>query len=76
MLSSQALAILGPQGAQRTGAPGGAAAWPRDVVTVQRHYGSDEYLEAGKYLSDDLYLRYRRDTDQRGGQGHRGWSFA
>ena len=68
VLSSQALAILGLKGRSELERLVGRGLAP-DVVTVQRHYGSDEYLEAGKYLSDDLYLRYRRDTDQRGGQG-------
>lgn len=68
VLSSQALAILGLKGRSELERLVGRRLAP-DVVTVQRHYGSDEYLEAGKYLSDDLYLRYRRDTDQRGGQG-------
>lgn len=37
-------------------------------MTVGRSYDAGSFIEAGKYLSDNLYLRYRKSAQQDGGQ--------
>jgi translocation and assembly module TamB len=66
-LNAQALALLGQQGAREIGQILSPQLAP-DVVTVyqEAQYGSS--LEAGKYLSPDLYLRYRHNLSSEGGQ--------
>ncbi len=66
-LSAQALALLGQQGARGISQILSPRLAP-DVVTVHQdvQYGSS--LEAGKYLSPDLYLRYRHNLGEEGGQ--------
>lgn len=66
-LSAQALALLGQRGAREIGQLLSPQLAP-DVVTVHQEaqYGSS--LEAGKYLSPDLYLRYRHNLSTEGGQ--------
>jgi translocation and assembly module TamB len=66
-LSAQALALLGQRGAREIGQLLSPQLAP-DVVTVHQEaqYGSS--LEAGKYLSPDLYLRYRHNLSEEGGQ--------
>jgi len=66
-LSAQALALLGQRGAREIGQLLSPQLAP-DVVTVyqEAQYGSS--LEAGKYLSSDLYLRYRHNLSSEGGQ--------
>lgn len=66
-LSAQALALLGQRGAREIGQLLSPQLAP-DVVTVyqEAQYGSS--LEAGKYLSPDLYLRYRHNLSSEGGQ--------
>lgn len=66
-LSAQALALLGMKGRQELERLVGRKLAP-DVVTVGRGYDVGSFLEAGKYLSDDLYLRYRRSAQADGGQ--------
>lgn len=66
-LNAQALALLGQRGAREIGQLLSPQLAP-DVVTVyqEAQYGSS--LEAGKYLSPDLYLRYRHNLSSEGGQ--------
>jgi translocation and assembly module TamB len=66
-LNAQALALLGQRGAREIGQLLSPQLAP-DVVTVyqEAQYGSS--LEAGKYLSPDLYLRYRQNLSEQGGQ--------
>lgn len=66
-LSAQALALLGLKGAKEIEAFLGPELAP-DVVTVHEDYASGSSLEAGKYLGQDLYLRYRQNMGQEGGQ--------
>lgn len=66
-LSTQALALLGLKGRHELERIVGKQLAP-DVVTVGRGYDVGSFLEAGKFLSDDLYLRYRRSAEQSGGQ--------
>ncbi len=66
-LSAQALALLGMKGRQELERLVGRKLAP-DVVTVGRSYDAGSFIEAGKYLSDNLYLRYRKSTQQDGGQ--------
>ena len=66
-LNAQALALLGQRGVRVIGQLLSPELAP-DVVTVheEAQYGSS--LEAGKYLSQDLYLRYRHNLSSEGGQ--------
>lgn len=66
-LSAQAAALLGQVGASEIKKIVGRELAP-DVVTVHSEVEGGSSLEAGKYLSSDLYLRYRRRMDQEGGQ--------
>ena len=66
-LSAQAAALLGQVGASEIKKIVGSELAP-DVVTVHSEGQGGSSLEAGKYLSSDLYLRYRRRMDQEGGQ--------
>ena len=65
-LTAQALALLGSQGAKEIKDLVGDQFAP-DVVTVHDGAQSGSSLEAGKYLSSDLYLRYRHNLGQQGG---------
>jgi translocation and assembly module TamB len=65
-LTAQALALLGSQGAKEIKDLVGDQFAP-DVVTVHDEAQSGSSLEAGKYLSSDLYLRYRHNLSQEGG---------
>jgi len=66
-LSAQALALLGLRGSQELRRFLGPELAP-DVVTVHdsRQFGSS--LEAGKFIGEDLYLRYRKNLGEDGGQ--------
>jgi len=66
-LSAQAAALLGQAGAGEIRKIVGSELTP-DVVTVHSEGQAGSSLEAGKYLSSDLYLRYRRRMTQEGGQ--------
>ncbi|MBI5523233.1 MAG: translocation/assembly module TamB domain-containing protein [Desulfarculus sp.] len=66
-LSAQALALLGLRGRERLESVLGPTLSP-DVVTVFTEAQSGSSLEAGKYLSQDLYLRYRQNLGPDGGQ--------
>ncbi len=66
-LSAQALALLGLKGAREIEAFLGPELAP-DVVTVHEDYATGSSLEAGKYLGRDLYLHYRQNLSQEGGQ--------
>lgn len=66
-LSAQALALLG-QGSRREIEKILGPALSPDVVTVHSDASSGSSLEAGKYLSSDLYLRYRQNLGSEGGQ--------
>jgi translocation and assembly module TamB len=65
-LSAQALALLGHQGARIVEGIFGSALTP-DVVTIHEEAGAGSALEAGKYLSPDLYLRYRQNLESEKG---------
>ncbi len=66
-LSAQAIALLGSQGSRALRRIIGPEFSP-DVITVHdsAQYGAS--LEAGKYINDDLYLRYRKNLGSEGGQ--------
>jgi translocation and assembly module TamB len=66
-LSAQAAALLGQAGAGEIRKIVGSELAP-DVVTVHTEGQTGSSLEAGKYLSSDLYLRYRRRMTEEGGQ--------
>ncbi|MCB2225259.1 MAG: translocation/assembly module TamB domain-containing protein [Desulfarculaceae bacterium] len=66
-LSAQALALLGQVGAKEMSRIFGPDLSP-DVVTVHNTLSAGPSLEAGKYLSEDLYLRYRQNLGPYGGQ--------
>jgi translocation and assembly module TamB len=66
-LSAQALALLGQEGARQIATVLSPALAP-DVVTVHDELGGGASLEAGKYLSPNLYLRYRHGLEQDSGQ--------
>jgi translocation and assembly module TamB len=66
-LSAQALALMGQRGRREIEKLLGPTLSP-DVVTVHSEMQSGSSLEAGKYLSPDLYLRYRQNMGQEGGQ--------
>lgn len=66
-LSAQALALLGLRGRDRLESVLGPALSP-DVVTVHTEVQTGSSLEAGKYLSQDIYLRYRQNLGPDGGQ--------
>jgi translocation and assembly module TamB len=66
-LSAQALALLGAAGRQELEKIFGPALTP-DVVTVYNAPSTGSSLEAGKYLSEQLYLRYRQNLGPYGGQ--------
>ena len=66
-LSAQAVALLGQRSAQEVQTILGPEFAP-DVVTVQDQSGGQGYaVEAGKYLSPELYLRYRKSMGPEGG---------
>ena len=62
-----ALALLGQQGVNMMRKVMGDTLTP-DVVTVHNQDSGSSALEAGKYLSADLYLRYRQDLGEDGGR--------
>ena len=62
-----ALALLGQQGVNLMRKFMGDTLTP-DVVTVHNQDSGSSALEAGKYLSPDLYLRYRQDLGEDGGR--------
>ncbi|MFZ5585264.1 MAG: translocation/assembly module TamB domain-containing protein [Thermodesulfobacteriota bacterium] len=66
-LSAQALALLG-QGSRREIEKILGPSLSPDVVTVHSDASAGSSLEAGKYLSSDLYLRYRQNLGSEGGQ--------
>ncbi|MCF8032124.1 MAG: translocation/assembly module TamB domain-containing protein [Desulfarculaceae bacterium] len=66
-LSAQALALLGQVGQREMSRIFGPDLSP-DVVTVHNTLSAGPSLEAGKYLSEDLYLRYRQNLGPYGGQ--------
>jgi translocation and assembly module TamB len=66
-LSAQALALMGQGGRREIERLLGPTLAP-DVVTVHNEMQTGSSLEAGKYLSPDLYLRYRQNMDREGGQ--------
>ena len=66
-LSAQALALLGQAGQKEMTKLFGPDLSP-DVVTVHNAPSAGPSLEAGKYLSEDLYLRYRQNLGPYGGQ--------
>jgi translocation and assembly module TamB len=66
-LSAQALALLGAAGKQEMEKLFGPDLTP-DVVTVHNAPSTGSSLEAGKYLSEELYLRYRQNLGVYGGQ--------
>jgi translocation and assembly module TamB len=66
-LSAQALALMGQRGRREIEKFLGPTLAP-DVVTVHNEIQTGSSLEAGKYLSPDLYLRYRQNMGQEGGQ--------
>jgi translocation and assembly module TamB len=66
-LSAQALALMGQPGRREIEKILGPTLSP-DVVTVHNEVQTGSSLEAGKYLSPDLYLRYRQNMGQEGGQ--------
>ncbi|MCB2191238.1 MAG: translocation/assembly module TamB domain-containing protein [Deltaproteobacteria bacterium] len=66
-LSAQALALLGQAGQKEMAKLFGADLSP-DVVTVHNAPSAGPSLEAGKYLNEDLYLRYRQNLGPYGGQ--------
>jgi translocation and assembly module TamB len=66
-LSAQALALLGQVGRKEMSKIFGPDLSP-DVVTVYNTPSAGPSLEAGKYLSEDLYLRYRQNLGPYGGQ--------
>ncbi len=66
-LSAQALALMGQRGKREIERLLGPALAP-DVVTVHTEAQTGSSLEAGKYLSQDLYLRYRRNLGPEGGE--------
>ncbi|MEW5911995.1 MAG: translocation/assembly module TamB domain-containing protein [Thermodesulfobacteriota bacterium] len=66
-LSAQALALLGSAGRQELEKLFGPSLAP-DVVTVYNAPSTGSALEAGKYLSEQLYLRYRQNMGPYGGQ--------
>lgn len=66
-LSAQALALLGQAGQKEMTKLLGPGLSP-DVVTVHNAPSAGPSLEAGKYLSEDLYLRYRQNLGPYGGQ--------
>ncbi|MCF8040873.1 MAG: translocation/assembly module TamB [Desulfarculaceae bacterium] len=66
-LSAQALALLGQAGQKEMAKLFGADLSP-DVVTVHNAPSAGPSLEAGKYLNENLYLRYRQNLGPYGGQ--------
>lgn len=66
-LSAQALALVG-QGSRREIEKILGPALSPDVFTVHSEISTGSALEAGKYLSTDLYLRYRQNLSGEGGQ--------
>lgn len=66
-LSAQALALLGQAGQKEMTKLFGADLSP-DVVTVHNAPSTGSSLEAGKYLNENLYLRYRQNLGPYGGQ--------
>jgi translocation and assembly module TamB len=66
-LSAQALALVG-QGSRREIEKILGPALSPDVFTVHSEVSTGSALEAGKYLSTDLYLRYRQNLSGEGGQ--------
>ena len=66
-LSAQALALMGQAGQKEMSRLFGPDLSP-DVVTVHNAPSAGPSLEAGKYLSEDLYLRYRQNLGPYGGQ--------
>jgi translocation and assembly module TamB len=64
-LSNQALALamIGEQGRKELRHVLGSTLTP-DVITTHNEIQQGTSLEAGKYLRDDLYLRYRQGTDE------------
>jgi hypothetical protein len=67
-LTAQALALVGQGGAQVIQGVLGPVLSP-DVVTFHEEQGSRKSsLEAGKYVADDLYLRYRENVGSQGGR--------
>ncbi len=66
-LSAQALALVG-QGSRREIEKILGPALSPDVFTVHSEVSTGSALEAGKYLSSDLYLRYRQNLSGEGGQ--------
>ncbi len=66
-LSAQALALLGQAGKKEMSRLFGPDLSP-DVVTVHNAPSAGPSLEAGKYLNEDLYLRYRQNLGPYGGQ--------
>ncbi|BEQ16308.1 translocation/assembly module TamB domain-containing protein [Desulfoferula mesophila] len=66
-LSANALALLGQAGQKEMARLFGSDMSP-DVVTVHNTPSAGPSLEAGKYLNDSLYLRYRQNLGPDGGQ--------
>ena len=66
-LSAQALALLGQAGKNEMTKLFGPDLSP-DVVTVHNAPSTGSSLEAGKYLNENLYLRYRQNLGPYGGQ--------
>ena len=68
-LSNQAmaLAIVGQKGRDEMENIFGSTITP-DVITVHNEIQQGSSLEAGKYLNQNLYLRYRQGTEDSGGQ--------
>jgi translocation and assembly module TamB len=64
-LSNQALALamIGQQGRQEMENIFGSALTP-DLITTHSDVQGGSSIEAGKYLLDDVYLRYRQGTDE------------
>jgi translocation and assembly module TamB len=62
-MAAQALALLGQKGVQELSRVLGPSLAP-DVVTVHDAAGGGSALEAGKYISPDLYLRYRQQIGE------------
>lgn len=66
-LSAQALALLGAAGRKELESLFGPDISP-DVVTVHNAPATGSSLEAGKYLNEQLYVRYRQNLGPYGGQ--------
>lgn len=66
-LSAQALALLGLRGRDQLESVLGPNLSP-DVVTVHTETQTGSSLEAGKYISQDIYLRYRQNLGPDAGQ--------